>query len=74
VNSEQKSNWIITVDEGESVQAVAEKLGNRGMAVSQILEFTNTVVASGDEAAAADARTVAGVVDVSPDHPMHASS
>ena len=73
MDEQTHSTWIVTVDAGRPIQAVAAELRNAGLSVERILEFTGTVIGSATAEIAEKARAVPGVVDVSPGQPMHAS-
>lgn len=73
MEEQPQSTWVVTVGADRPIQAVAEDLRSAGLNVERVLEFTGTVIGSGNPEIAEKARKVPGVVNVSPDHPVYAS-
>lgn len=65
-----KQSLIITLSGDRPIADVARDLQAAGLQVDQVLEFTGTVTGSGGDDLADRLRGVAGVSDVSPDHPI----
>jgi len=65
-----KQAMVITVSGDRPIHEVAHDLRAAGLDVDQVLEFTGTVTGSAHPKNAERLRSVPGVVDVSPDHPI----
>ena len=68
--NEAKQSLVITTSGDRSIHDVANDLRAAGLEVDQVLEFTGTVTGSGHPQIAERLRSVPGVADVSPDHPI----
>ena len=65
-----KQAFVITVSEGRAIQDIANDLQAAGFDVDQVLEHTRTVTGSASPQNTDRFRSIRGVEDVSPDHPV----
>jgi len=70
MGTEAKQPLIITVSRDRPIQDVVNDLKSAGFDVDQVLEFTGTVTGAAHPLTADRLRSVRGVADVSPDHPV----
>ena len=61
---------VITISGDRPIHEVANDLRSAGMDVDQVMEFIGTVTGSANPQTAERLRSVQGVADVSPDHPV----
>lgn len=66
----KSKGWIITTSGDRPAKDVAKDLKAKGFTVDQVLDEIGSITGTADDAVAAKARSVRGVADVSPDHPI----
>jgi hypothetical protein len=62
-----RRTWIVTLSGARKPAEVRRDLAAAGFEVSEVMEAIGVITGKADEAAAARARAVSGVADVSPD-------
>jgi hypothetical protein len=60
-------NWLVTTSGEQPLSGIVAQLTAAGFTVGQVLSAIGCVVGAASEAAAAKARAIPGVIDVSPD-------
>jgi hypothetical protein len=63
--------WIVTTSPDRPVKEIANDLKEAGFTVGQVLEEIGSITGAASEEAVKKARSIAGVVDVSPDTPIN---
>jgi hypothetical protein len=66
----ESKGWIITTSPDRPIKEIAKDLKDAGFTVGQVLEEIGSITGAAGEDAAKKARSIAGVVDVSPDMPV----
>jgi hypothetical protein len=60
-------NWLVTTSGEHPLSGIAEQLTEAGFTVGQVLSAIGCIAGTASAAAAAKARAIPGVIDVSPD-------
>jgi hypothetical protein len=68
--SAAQGSWIVTTSGNRAIADIAKDLKAAGVAVQQTLHEVGVLTVKADEKAIGKARSVSGVSDVSPDHPV----
>jgi hypothetical protein len=62
--------WIVTTSSERPMTEIARDLKEAGFSVSQVLEEVGSITGNAGDEAVRKVRSIAGVVDVSPDVPI----
>ena len=68
--SQENQRLVITISGERSIHDVARDLRAAGLKIDHVLESVGSVTGSADAGAAGRLRSIPGVADVSPDHPV----
>ncbi|HYG81033.1 MAG TPA: hypothetical protein VD861_11630 [Pyrinomonadaceae bacterium] len=66
----EKKTWIVTTSGDRPLGDIKKKLDEAGFKVDQVLEHVGCITGEASDDAAARARSIPGVTDVSPDVPI----
>ncbi len=66
----ESKGWIVTTSPDRPIKEIAKDLKAAGFTVGQVLEEIGSITGAAAEDVAKRARSIAGVVDVSPDSPI----
>lgn len=59
--------WIVTISEDQSINEIASRLSDEGLAIRDVLEEIGCITGSADDVTAERLKKVKGVVDIAPD-------
>jgi hypothetical protein len=68
--TKQTKSWIVTTSPDRSIQDIAKDLKDAGFTVDAVNDEIQSITGSAADETAGKARSVKGVVDVSPDEPI----
>jgi hypothetical protein len=63
-------NWIVTTSSDRPIVDITKDLKDAGFAVGQVLEEAGSITGAAADDTVTKVRSIAGVVDVSPDTPI----
>lgn len=66
----QSKSWIVTTSPGRPIAEIADELKGLGFSIGQVLEEVGSITGQAGDDAITRAKSIAGVVDVSPDAPI----
>jgi hypothetical protein len=64
------NNWIVTTSSDRPIGDITKDLKDAGFAVGQVLEEAGSITGAAADDTVTKVRSIAGVVDVSPDTPI----
>jgi hypothetical protein len=65
----ESKKWIITLSDNRSTGDVKKQLSAMGFSIDEVLEDIGCIIGTASSEIAKQARSIAGVADVSQDHP-----
>jgi hypothetical protein len=66
----QSKSWIVTTSSSRPIAEIADELKGLGFSIGQVLEEVGSITGQAGDDAITRAKSIAGVVDVSPDAPI----
>jgi hypothetical protein len=66
----EKKDWIVTTSSDRPLNEIAKDLRAAGFSVGKVLKEIGSITGAAGEETAKKIRSIAGVVDVSPDFPV----
>ena len=67
----KEKRWIVTTSGDQSLRDVEQRLSESGLEVDQVLDQIGVIVGTASDDAVEQLRSVAGVVDVSPEETIY---
>ena len=66
----QSKRWVVSASGDRPLDEVKKELTDAGFQVDQVLSEIGSIIGSASSSVASKARSIRGVADVSPDHPV----